>query len=112
MRCSESKPTNLLSCSDQTEQEYEEAVNLLQLTYDKPRLLLEARLHANFQLQTPLPRASGWSKKNVKMQIDEAGYVYTELLLRKLPKQNKYNINRASTTESWTLQALRVAIAE
>ena len=50
--------------------------------------------------------------KSLGCDIDNAGYVYSELLLRKLPQKSKDNISRAHTEDTWGLEDLRTAIAK
>ena len=116
--------SNLLSGFDQTRQEYHEAVNLLQITYGSPRSLVQARLAALFELKSPLPCALSLGEfcfnyeghlqalKLLGCNIDDAGYVYAELLLGKLPEKTKHNINGSSKADTWTLSALREAIVK
>lgn len=120
----EGEASRLLSGFDQTDREYDEALNLLCSTYGKKRLLVQARLGALFDLSTPVPTAAGISDyrscfeghlralKALDCDIENCGYVYSELLLRKLPETTRDNINRASRAEQWTLPALRDAIAK
>lgn len=114
---------NLLSGFNQTENEYLEAVNLLENTYGRPQLLVQNRLGALFDLKSPPPTAAGLSEfrsayeghlralKSLKCDINSAGYVYAELLLRKLPQKSRDNITRANRKKTWDLEDLREAIS-
>ena len=107
----------------QTQQEYGEAIALLTSTYGKPKILVQARLHALFDIKSPQANSASLSEfrstyeghiralKSIGCAVDAAGYVYAELLLRKLPKVTRDNINRASKAVTWTLQDLREAIS-
>ena len=113
---------NLLTGFNQTEQEYDEAIELLKLTFGKNRLIITARLHAIFDLKSPSPTSSELSKfrssyeghlralRSLGCNIVESGYVFAAILLRKLPPQIADNINRANSSDSWKLEDLRKAI--
>ena len=113
---------NLLTGFEHSEGEYHEAVDLLKDTYGKPKLLVQARLHAILDLQAPEPTSTGLSKfrssfeghlralKSFGCDIDASGYVYATILMRKLPKRVFDNINRANASDHWALDDLRKAI--
>jgi len=119
----EGEAARLLAGFDNTAAEYEEAFELLKNTYGKPKLLIQARLNALFDIKTPEPSSTSLSDfrstyeghlralKSLGCDIDSAGYVYAELLLRKLPEKTRDHINRASNTDTWNLPDLRSAIA-
>ena len=48
--------------------------------------------------------------KSLGANIDEAGYVFSELLIRKLPSRIRDNLNRANISDFWTLEDLRAEI--
>ena len=113
----------ILACFDHTDGEYEEAVKLLtQTSYGKTQRLIQARLHATFDLDPPSPTAKALGKfhslyegdlrglKSLGANDDEAGYVFSELLIRKLPSRIRDNLNRANISDFWTLEELRAEI--
>ena len=113
---------DLLEGFELSEAEYHEAISLLEETYGKPKLLVQARLHAILDLEVPEPTSKGLSKfrssfeghlraiKALGCDIEASGYVYATILMRKLPKRIFDNINRANASDSWTLDDLRKAI--
>ena len=115
----------LLANFDHTENSYAEAVDLLQNTFGKKKIIIEARINALFDLKPP--RATHAELGNFRSQyeghirglkslganITDAGYVYAAILLRKLPADVMNNINRASgSDEVWTLDRLRTSIEQ
>ena len=119
----EDEAPRLLSGFDYTAEQYDEAVDLLKTTYGSKRLLIEARLNAIFDLEAPLPNSKSLSKfrsnyechlrslSSLGANIKESGYIYAELILRKLPSITRDNINRTFKEDTWTLKDLRKAIA-
>lgn len=119
----EGEAAKLLSGFDNNECDYLEAVNLLETTYGRKKLLIQARLSALFDLSTPSATVDGLgefrsnyeahlrSLKSLGSNTDEAGFVFAELLLRKLPISTRDNINRAAKSDTWDLRELREAIA-
>ena len=114
---------NLLSGFDPTANSYHQAIELLQKTYGKNKLLIQARLNALFELETPDQTATSLSNyrssyeghlralSSLGPDINGAGFVFAELLMRKLPVSTRDNINRANKKEeSWNLDDLREAI--
>ena len=113
----------LLSGFDQSADQYDEALDLLKTTYGKHRLLVQARLNAIFDLPPPIATTKSLgdfrsqyeshlrSLKSLGANIEDSGYVFAELLLRKLPNSTRDNINRATKGSSWTLVDLRAAIS-
>ena len=109
----------LLAGFDHTDLEYTEAVKLLQETYGKPQRIIQARLHALFDLKPPQANATDLSKfrslfeghlrglKSLGADVDAAGYVFSELLIRKLPSKVRDNLNRSQKSDFWTLADLR-----
>jgi hypothetical protein len=107
-----------------TDAEYDEAVTLLNYTYGKTQRLIEARLHAIFDLKCPKPTASGIRHfrslfeghlrglKMLNANIEDAGYVFSAILIRNLPMKVRDNINRAGKKDTWKLEDLRKAIEE
>ena len=115
---------NLISGFKQSDQEYDEAVDLLKSTYGKTKLIIKARLHALFDLEGPKPTSSALSKfrssyeghlralRSLGCNITESGYVFAALLLRKLPDRIADNINRANNTDTWNLDEFRKAVED
>ena len=113
---------NLLAGFDHTDAEYDEAVELLTNTYGKSKLIIQARLHAVFDLDPPEASSTALSRfraayeghlralKSLGCNITDSGYIYAALLMRKLPRRLADNINRATNSDSWTLEELRRAI--
>ena len=99
-----------------------EAVQLLQKTYGKRKLIIQSRLHALFDLESPKPNSAELGRfrsqyeahirglKSLGADIQESGYIYATVILRKLPRKIADNINRASKTDTWSLDELRSAI--
>ena len=91
-----------------TAAEYKEVVDLLETTYGKPKLLVQARLNALFDIEPPEATVQSLSNfrasyeghlrvlKSLNSNIKESGYVYAHLLFRKLPTSTRDNLNRAS----------------
>ena len=114
---------NILSGFDHIENSYQEAVELLITTYGKPKILVQAHLSALFDLESPQPTAADLSNYRVlyeghlralhilEYNITDFGYIYAELILRKLPKKTKDNIGRANKSDAWDLTLLRQAIS-
>lgn len=114
----------LLSGFDHTEAAYNEAIDLLHTTYGRKKLLIQSRLNALFDLKSPNDTSSSLGAyrsafeghlralQSLGSNITDSGYVFAELLLRKLPKKTKDNINRAHRKDSWDLPDLRKAISE
>lgn len=112
----------LMAGFDHTDAEYDEAVALLQSTYGKTQRIIQARLHALFDLQSPKTNSTDLSKfrslyeghirvlKFVGADVDAAGYVFAELLIRKLPSRVRDNLNRAQKSDFWKLDDLRKEI--
>ena len=112
----------LLQEFDKTEEFYEEAVLGLEKTFAKPKILIQARLHALFDLPSPTTTATSLGRfrsqyeahirglKSLGANVNEAGYIIAAIILRKLPRKIAENINRASNSTHWTLEELRSAI--
>ena len=115
----EGEAEQLLAGFDHTDNEYQEAVSLLTETYGKHQRLIQARLHALFDLENPKVNATDLSKfrslyeghlrglKTLGADIDAAGYVFAELLIRKLPSKIRDNLNRSQKSDFWNLSDLR-----
>ncbi|KAA0200953.1 hypothetical protein HAZT_HAZT003521 [Hyalella azteca] len=114
---------NLLAGFDNTEASYHEAVSLLESTYGKKRILIQARLDAILDLPSPTPTVADISEfrsqyeghlrslKSLGCNIVEAGYVFAEILMRKLPRETRDHLNRAhKSSTTWELEDLRAAI--
>lgn len=120
----EGEAAKLLSGFENTSAEYSEAIELLQTTYGKPKTLIKARLNALFDLKSPQPNSSSLSDfratyeghlralKSLGTDTVNSGFVFAELLLRKLPSETRDHINRAHKSEHWDLPDLRRAIDE
>ena len=112
----------LISGFNHTESEYEEATELLISTYGKPNVIIQSHLHAIFDLKQPKSNSVELRQfrstyeshirglKSLEANVDEAGYVFAAILIRKLPNQVRDNINRAAKSEIWELGKLREAI--
>ena len=102
----EGEAAKLLSGFDSTSAEYEEAINLLQETYGKTRIITRARLNALMDIPPALPTVNSLSDfratyeghlralKSQGCNVKDAGYVFAEILLRKLPDITKDHLNR------------------
>ena len=120
----EGEAARLLSGFDNNDNEYEQAIQLLTQTYGKKKILVQAHLNELFDLKTPLPTANGISDfrasfeghlgalQSLGSNITESGYVFAELLLRKLPAITRDHINRTNQTDTWDLPQLRKAITD
>ena len=118
----EGDAADLLSGFKNTEQDYAQAITLLEETYGKPHLLKQARLHALLDLTTPAPTSADLSRfraqyeghirglQGLDANIHEAGYVFAAILMRKLPPKIADNINRTAKSKEWELEDLRKAI--
>lgn len=112
----------LLAGFSHTEGEYVEAVNLLVSTYGQENRIIQAYLHAVFDLKSPKATAQDLSAfrskyeghlrglKTLGRNVDEAGYVFAAVIIRKLPNRIRDNINRAAKSNYWNLDDLRAAI--
>ena len=112
----------LLAEFDHTRESYVEAVQLLKQTYGKTKLLIQARLHAILDIEPLKPNHMDLGRfrsqyeahirglKSLGANVVESGYIYAAILLRKLPRRVADNINRASTSDTWSLDELRGAI--
>ena len=115
---------NLISGFNHTSAEYTEAVELLKSTYGEPRILVQGRLNALFDIEPPEATVESLSNfrstyeghlrvlKSLNSNVTEAGYVYAHMLIRKLPPTTRDNINRAGSSDVWDLEELRKAINE
>ena len=118
----EGEAARLLAGFSQTEDAYFEAVDLLKKTYGQKKIQIQTRLNALFDIKSPSESVESLSDfrstfeghlrvlKTLGQDIDHAGYVYAHMLLRKLPAKTKDNINRAHSSDTWTLDDLRKAI--
>jgi hypothetical protein len=109
----------LMAGFDHTDGEYSEAVKLLTETYGKPQRIIQARLHALFDLTKPNSNSKDLSRfrslyeghlrglKSLGADVNAAGYVFCELLIRKLPNKIRDNLNRANKSDFWNLDDLR-----
>ena len=105
-----------------TDSEYEQAVLLLKQTYGNKNKLIEAHLFAIFDLNITGVTSQSLGKfcsqyeshlrglKSLCAKIDETGYVYEILLIRKIPNVIPDHINREGQTDFWDLHKLRQAI--
>ena len=109
----------LLAGFDTTDGEYVEAIDLLKQTYGNSKRLIQSRLHALMDLQSPLCTAKDLGNfralyeghlrglKALGANINEAGYVYAEIILRKLPNKIRDNLNRSHRSDFWSVEDLR-----
>lgn len=112
----------LLSDCDRTRASYIEAAQLLKQTYGKTKQLVEARLHALLDMDPPKPHHTDLRRflgqydthlkalRSLGADITESGYIYSAILLRKLPKHVSDSINKTSVSDSWSLDELREAL--
>lgn len=112
----------LLAGFDHTDGEYAEAIELLIETYGKKQRIIQARLNSLFNLKTPIANASDLSKfrsayeghlrglKSLGADVEAAGFVFSELIISKLPTKIRDNLNRAHKSDMWTLSDLRKEI--
>ena len=105
-----------------TDTYYDEAVELLEKTYGRPYIIIREHIHAI--LDIPVPKVTSYdlqdfmssyechlrSLKALKVNVDEAGFLFTAILLRKLPRRVYDNINRAAQADTWTLTSFREAM--
>ena len=120
----EGDAARLLSGFDTTEKAYEEAIELLQEPYGDKKKLIRSRLNAIFEMTSPEPTEESLSSFRANYEghlralgtlgcnVTDSGYVFAEILLRKLPPITKDHINRTNKTESWDLSDLRKAISD
>jgi hypothetical protein len=106
---------------NRTDAEYDEAVRLLESTYGNPKRLVEAHLNNILDLSSPKATSrelgqfrSGFEGhlrglKSLKMNIDDAGYLFSTVRIRKLPIRVRDNINREGRADFWDLDTLRTA---
>ena len=98
----------LLSDFEHTNESYAEAIDLLQNKYGKPKLIIQTRLHAIFDLKNPCLTYADLERfrseyeahirglKALSANISEAGYIFAAILFCKLPAEILNNIYRAS----------------
>ena len=116
--------SRLLSGFNHSASEYAEAVDLLVKTYGQKKTLIQARLNAIMDMKSPESTAQSLRDyrssfeghirvlKSLGANIEDAGYVFAHLLIRKLPNTTRDNISRATKTDIWSLEELREAINE
>ena len=105
-----------------TNANYLEAVALLKDKFGKEHKLVSAHLNALFNLQSPAATVSSLNQFRAKYEghlrslkvlntsVDQAGFVFAELLLGKLPNQTRDNLNRSSRQNHWNLDDFRNAL--
>ena len=120
----EGNALNLLNGFSQSDNDYDEAVDLLQSTYGKRHIIVQARINALLDLKSPEATVESLetfrstfeghlrSLKSLGAKIEDEGYVYAVILLRKLPNKTRDNIGRTSIGDVWTLKDLRDAISK
>ena len=120
----EGEAAHLLDGFDNTEAQYHEAVDLLTSTYGKKKVLIQSRLHAIFDMRNPTPNSASMSDFRASFEghlralashgcdIKASGFVFAELLLRKLPLVTRDHLNRTNRVDAWDLDNFRTAIAE
>ena len=118
----EDKAAQLLAGFTNTDQEYEEAIDLLVKTYGQKHILLQSRLNAILDIESPQPTSESLDQfrstyeghlrvlKSLGTDVEGAGFVFAHILLRKLPASTRDNISRANGTEVWTISRFRDAI--
>ena len=114
----------LLKDFDHTDGSYAEAIELITRTYGRPKLLIQARVYALFDLVPPEANSTELGRfrlqydahlrglKTLGANIRESGYIFAALLLRKLPTTVQDNIRHASQSDSHTLDDIRVVIKQ
>ena len=102
--------------------DYAEAIDLLLKTYGQEHILTQSRLNAILDLPSPKPTSESLSNfrssfeghlrvlKSSGSDIEHSGYVFAHILLRKLDKQTKDNLNRANGSKIWSLENFRECI--
>ena len=115
----EGAAAKLITGFSHTLEDYTEAVDLLQETYGQENVLIQARLNAILDLPSPEPNSTSLSKfrssfeghirvlKASGSDIEQSGYVFAHILLRKLDSQTLENMNRANGNKLWTLENFR-----
>ena len=119
----EGEAARLIAGFNHTALEYEEAIDLIQETYGKEKILINARLNALLDIKPPEATVQSLSDfrstyeghlrvlKSLKLNVEDSGYVYAHILARKLPAATRDNINRAKKDDAvWNLDSLRSAI--
>lgn len=101
---------------------YDEAVELLKKTYGKPYTIIRAHIHSLLDLASPKANAKDLrafmaqyechlrALTALDVKVEDASFLFTAILLRKLPTRVHDNINRAAVGDTWTLEAFRSAI--
>jgi hypothetical protein len=114
----------LLQGFQHTNDDYDEAINLLKETYGKPQRIIQAHLYHIFDIPSPGESAKELSQfraeyesqfralKVLAIDVDAASHVYTALLTRKLPLRIRDNLNRATKSNYLNLDELQQAIKE
>ena len=120
----EGDAAQLLAGFTHTDSEYKEAIELLSNTFGQPNILLATRLNAIFDIEPPQPTSESLRKfrstfeghlrvlKAQGSEVEQSGYIFAHLLLRKLPASTRDNLNRANKTESWSLERFRSAMQD
>lgn len=105
-----------------TDNDYLEALELLKNTYGKPYKIIQAHLHAIFDITEPSCSSTELRKfrasyeshlrslKALDVEVDQAGFVFVAYLLRKLPSKVRVNLNRAAKSDRWNLEGFRLAL--
>ena len=118
----EGEAAKLLSGFNHTESEYTEAIDLLVTTNGQKKLLVQSRLNALFDMPMSDSTIASLRSfrstfeghlrvlKSLESNVKDAGYVFAQLLLRKLSITTRDNLNRAYKFNVWTLDELRTAI--
>ena len=116
---------NLLQGFQTTDASYDEAVDLLTKTYGRKNRLIQARLHALFDLEIPSESSIGLRNFRANFEghiralhsmganVNESSYIICELILRKCPLKIRDNIGRLKiqANDIWTLEELREALS-
>ena len=105
-----------------TNENYNEAKSILKTKYDKPYLMREIHLGELFNLKCDSASYSDLEKfkskytchlrglKSLKENVEEASFVFVEMLKRKLPTKILDNMKRNISSRSWTLEELDIAL--
>ena len=101
---------------------YNKAVNLLKSKFGKPHKIVSAHLSSLFDLPSPSGTAQSLNQfranyeshlrslKALNKDVDQAGFVFAELLMEKLPNSTRDNLNRSYKKDFWNLKDFREAL--
>ena len=101
---------------------YDEAIDILQEEYFKPLLIRKHHLKELFDLKCDNASSSELKKFKAKFtchlrglkalneNVDEASFVFTELLERKLPPKIRENMERGKTEYDWSIEEFTASL--